>query len=217
MAGATLFCSRCGKPNNADAVFCSNCGAPQAPVALRSDQGPGSGSWQGSSPQYPAAAAPGQYQAYPPPPSQFHGYGGFWIRLLAFIIDWIVIMVVTWPLRLFAFGMFGLGHGFMYPRMYGPGFWFGAVGLFGIFRFLIGWVYWAGMESSGYQATVGKILLGMKVTDLAGNRIDFARASGRYFSKILSSILLIGFIMIGFTERKQGLHDMLAGTLVVKK
>jgi uncharacterized RDD family membrane protein YckC len=61
------------------------------------------------------------------------------------------------------------------------------------------------------------MIFGMKVTDLHGNRISFARATGRHFAKILSTmILFIGFIMVGFTERKQGLHDILAGTLVRK-
>jgi uncharacterized RDD family membrane protein YckC len=57
--------------------------------------------------------------------------------------------------------------------------------------------------------------LSMKVTDLQGNRISFARATGRHFAKYISAmILLIGYIMAGFTERKQALHDMIAGTLV---
>ena len=71
------------------------------------------------------------------------------------------------------------------------------------------------MESSSRQATVGKMALGLKVTDLEGRRISFARASGRHFAKYISGmILLIGYIMAGFTERKQALHDMIAGTLV---
>jgi uncharacterized RDD family membrane protein YckC len=74
------------------------------------------------------------------------------------------------------------------------------------------------MESSARQATLGKMALGIVVTDLDGNRIGFGRATGRYFAKILSAlILLIGFIMAAFTQKKQGLHDIIAGTLVVKK
>ena len=77
------------------------------------------------------------------------------------------------------------------------------------------WLYEAVMESSSYQATLGKMILGMKVSDLYGNRISFARATGRHFAKILSAMILcIGFIMVGLTERKQGLHDLIAGTLV---
>ena len=60
--------------------------------------------------------------------------------------------------------------------------------------------------------------LGLKVTDLQGKRISFARATGRHFAKLLSGmILLIGYIMAGLTERKQALHDMIAGTLVVRE
>jgi uncharacterized RDD family membrane protein YckC len=80
-----------------------------------------------------------------------------------------------------------------------------------------GWIYEAGMESSSKQATLGKMALGLKVTDEYGKRIGFARASARFFSKILSRmILMIGYIMVGFTARKQGLHDMIAGTLVMR-
>ena len=82
---------------------------------------------------------------------------------------------------------------------------------------MIGLAYYAGMESSVRQATTGKGILGLRVTDLDGNRITFLRAAIRDLAKIISAfILLIGFIMVAFTERKQGLHDMIAGTLVVK-
>ncbi len=74
------------------------------------------------------------------------------------------------------------------------------------------------MESSPTQATLGKMALGIKVTDLAGKRVGFGKATGRYFGKIISAlILLIGFIMVAFTEKKQGLHDKMAGCLVVNK
>jgi uncharacterized RDD family membrane protein YckC len=59
------------------------------------------------------------------------------------------------------------------------------------------------------------MIFGLKVTDLYGNRISFERATGRHFAKILSAMILcIGYLMVAFTERKQGLHDLLAGTLV---
>jgi uncharacterized RDD family membrane protein YckC len=77
-------------------------------------------------------------------------------------------------------------------------------------------VYYSLLESSSWQGTLGKKLLGMRVTDLNGNRISFGRATGRYFGKILSGMIcFIGFVMVAFTEKRQGLHDMLAGTLVV--
>ena len=75
------------------------------------------------------------------------------------------------------------------------------------------WLYWALMECSPWQATLGKKMFGLEVTDLEGRRISFLRATGRYFGKII----VVGFIMIPFTEKKQALHDMIAGCLVVKK
>ncbi len=81
---------------------------------------------------------------------------------------------------------------------------------------LIRWLYFAIMESSSYQATFGKQLLDIKVTDMEGKRISFWRATIRYFAKILSGMIFyLGYLMIGFTEKKQGLHDIIAGTLVV--
>jgi uncharacterized RDD family membrane protein YckC len=86
-----------------------------------------------------------------------------------------------------------------------------------ILAIIINWGYFSYMESSASQATLGKMLLGIKVTDLDGNRISFGKALLRTVAKILSSvILLIGYIMAAFTARKQALHDMIAGTLVVK-
>jgi uncharacterized RDD family membrane protein YckC len=80
----------------------------------------------------------------------------------------------------------------------------------------LNWLYEALLTSSAWQATLGKKILNLRVTDEAGNRISFARASGRYFAKFLSTFLMIGFIMAAFTDRKRALHDILAGTLVRK-
>jgi uncharacterized RDD family membrane protein YckC len=79
------------------------------------------------------------------------------------------------------------------------------------------WLYFALMESMK-GATLGKMALGIIVTDLQGNRISFGRATGRYFAKIISSLtILVGYIMAGFTQRKQALHDIIAGCLVINK
>lgn len=81
----------------------------------------------------------------------------------------------------------------------------------------VGWLYYALQESGWRQATLGKRLIGIEVTDLAGERISFARATGRFFAALLSYLtLFIGFLMAGFTARRQALHDMVAGTLVVR-
>lgn len=92
------------------------------------------------------------------------------------------------------------------------GFWFyGSI-------FLLSWIYFAGFESSKYQATVGKRLLGLRVATTNGERITFVRATARYYSKLLSRIMLmIGFLMIPFTKKKQGLHDKIASTVVIVK
>ena len=79
-------------------------------------------------------------------------------------------------------------------------------------------LYHSFMESSKFQGSVGKIALGMKVTDLSGNKIDLVKALIRNVCKIISgAILAIGYIMAGFTDKKQALHDMIASTLVVNK
>ncbi|BCN93891.1 hypothetical protein THMIRHAM_16760 [Thiomicrorhabdus immobilis] len=141
-------------------------------------------------------------------------YGGFWKRVAAYIIDWLILMLLSFVLMIIM-GVFLAFKG-LDPEdetaMLG-------VSLMGnLITLMLTWFYYAGMESSSKQGTFGKSLLGMKVTDLNGGRISFLRASARYFSKILSALLLfIGFIMVAFTEKKQGLHDMIAATLVVNK
>ncbi len=82
---------------------------------------------------------------------------------------------------------------------------------------LVSWLYFATFESSPWQATPGKKVLGLRVTDLEGKRLSFIRASGRYFGKLISWLLLgLGFVLAGFTEKKQALHDMLARCLVLR-
>ncbi|WP_159983525.1 MULTISPECIES: RDD family protein [unclassified Novosphingobium] len=139
--------------------------------------------------------------------------GGFWWRVLAYIIDAIILNVASSIIG----GIFGAGFAFPLMGMGNvaavSGAMFGMVAV----SIVVNWLYFALMESSKLQATIGKLAVGLVVTDLTGARVSFLRATGRYFGKILSSaILCIGFIMAAFTERKQGLHDLLAGTLVYK-
>jgi uncharacterized RDD family membrane protein YckC len=140
-------------------------------------------------------------------------YGGFWIRVVAAIIDAIILRVVVAPVGII-FGSLGLAGGMMtgVPHI---GLHLLGGGVTALLLIFGSWLYEAFMESSSYQATLGKMIFGMKVTDLYGNRISFERATGRHFAKWLSAVILfIGYIMVGLTERKQGLHDLLAGTLV---
>ena len=91
-------------------------------------------------------------------------------------------------------------------------------GMIMIISFLLTWAYFALMESSGWQGTVGKKIMGIQVTDLNGARISVGRATARLVVKAcLSGWFLIGYIMAFFTQRKQALHDLIAGTLVLTK
>jgi uncharacterized RDD family membrane protein YckC len=87
-----------------------------------------------------------------------------------------------------------------------------------LFGFLAGIAYYVGLETSEKQGTWGKQIVGIKVTDMNGRRLTFGRAIGRYFAKILSGCTFgIGWLMPLFTEKKQTLHDMIAGCLVLKR
>ena len=198
-----FFCNKCGAQNTAGAQFCSRCGAPTnlAPGSPAAAQGPFN-----PMPSYAVSAS-----SYPPA-AQAVGYGGFWIRVLAALIDGVIVRLAAVPVVLI-FG--GLGMAGMMTGLPHAGLAILGGGVTIMLVLLGGWLYEALMESSSYQATLGKMILGMKVTDLYGNRISFGRATGRHFAKILSGMVLcIGFIMVGLTQRKQGLHDLLAGTLV---
>jgi len=142
-------------------------------------------------------------------------YGGFWIRFVAIIIDAIAVGLVTGPVSLIISIALGLaGHAVSMPK---EGAQLASFMVTGAFGALVHWIYEAALESSRHQATLGKMALGLKVTDLEGRRISFGRATGRHFAKWISWMTFtIGFIMAGFTERKQALHDMIAGTLVVR-
>lgn len=130
-------------------------------------------------------------------------YAGFWRRFAAWILDGLLLSLVTLPFTL----QFDGGVAAEAARTSAAG----------TISTVVGWLYFALMESSAKQATVGKMALGIIVTDLEGRRLGFGRATGRYFAKILSALILgIGFLMVAFTERKQGLHDMVASCLVVK-
>lgn len=128
--------------------------------------------------------------AVPPPPSLLH-YAGFWWRVLAWFLDGLVLTAI-----------FALLVGAGDP---------------GAMCVVIGWLYSALMESSRWQGTLGKRACGLVVVDEQSNSISFARATGRYFAKYISVLTMgVGFVMAAFTRRKQALHDIIAGTLVLK-
>lgn len=137
-------------------------------------------------------------------------YAGFWKRVIAYLID---AFIIAFPVTM----IFGtvIPQAMMTDNVQVTSI---AVSMPQVIMLVASWVYFAGLESSVWQATVGKKILGMQVTDTSGERIDFIKATIRYLSKFLSSFfLMIGFIMVAFTEKKQGLHDFIAGTVVLNQ
>ena len=191
-----MNCPKCGAEVGAGAESCNACGEP---LASRHEGQPG-------------AAETGYTTT-----SKSVAYAGFWLRAAAYLLDGMTLGFI-------------LGTTVLRPILLNnhvgtslQDFWdFYTSGTrqataFVLLVQLATWLYFASFESSRWQATPGKRVLGLRVTDLEGKRTSFVRASGRYFGKLISGLILgIGFAMAGFTEKKQALHDMLAGCLVVK-
>jgi uncharacterized RDD family membrane protein YckC len=200
MADNVIFCSKCGTQSTPGVTYCQNCGESMAVGLVPSTAG---------AVIQPAPPGVPVYAVSP--------YGGFWIRLLAFMIDRILVSMVMTPFALVFF--LPLMRSAIRGEMdEGPPAWlFTTFPLFILAVLVVQWLYDALLTSSSWQATVGKRVVKLKVTDMEGNRISFGRATGRFFGKLLSGMMCnIGFIMAAFTERKQALHDMIAGTLVWK-
>ncbi|MCB1573171.1 MAG: RDD family protein [Xanthomonadales bacterium] len=170
-----------------------------------------------------SAAAPAPTPAAPAGPAMAAGamlpeggivHAGFWRRFAAYSLDSLILMIPF----LIVFGL--LAYLSFRAAMSGesPG------GMILLFYFLAyvgaivgSWLYFAKFESGANQATPGKRIMGIKVTNISGERITFGRATGRFFGKIVTGIipLGIGWMLAGWTGRKQALHDMMATTCVV--
>ncbi|HYG18110.1 MAG TPA: RDD family protein [Ohtaekwangia sp.] len=136
----------------------------------------------------------------PSPSDRGLNYAGFWIRVGAALIDTVILWVVN---VILAFSFLG-GFDVMASSI-----------SFNIVSLVMGLMYQCAFESSSLQATPGKIAVGIKVGHSNGERISFGTALARYFLKFLSFIILcIGFMMVGWDPKKQGLHDKLANTYV---
>jgi uncharacterized RDD family membrane protein YckC len=137
-----------------------------------------------------------------------YSYAGFWWRAAALLIDAIIIWTGAFVID-FVIGVVTAAQG-----MQGEA----ATAFANLVNTIGVWLYMALQESSAKQATVGKRCCRVFVTDLNGQRLSFGRATARHFSKIISSVvLLIGYMMAGWTRRKQALHDIIAGCLVWRR
>ena len=124
---------------------------------------------------------------------------GFWIRFAAMFLDGIILGTVYGiiTVAMFAIEMYGLAM---------------------ILGFIWALGYHIYFPSSDMMGTPGKAICGLKITDESGNKIGVGKAILRYIGYIISALVLyIGFIIVGFTENKRGLHDMVASTRVTYK
>jgi len=215
-----MYCSKCGTQQADDTVYCSACGqatgaTPRTTMATVVPAGAPVATGYGTPAYVPAQGT----IAVPSP------YAGFWLRFLAYIIDNVVLGVIFGVIVLLVIAAVGVGYfravfqGMQDGTGEFPVALIGAIAVGAVLTLVVSWIYHAWMDSSEYQATLGKMALGLIVTDLNDRPISFARASGRFFAKIITGLipLGIGYIMTGFTEKKQALHDMIAGCLVLKK
>jgi len=211
-----VYCSKCGNSLAQGTSFCMRCG--QSAVAGVPAAGAVASA---AAPVMVVPAVPGVMVAG----SLVRiSYAGFWLRFVAQLIDGFILGIL-FLLTLLAF-IFISGIGAALSNLHSGEDLSAIVALFGL-GFIAGflilvfcgqWLYYAFSESSDWQATPGKKMLGLRVTNLELQPISFGRATGRYFGKFLSGLLpfAIGYIMAGFTEKRQALHDMLAGCLVLR-
>ncbi|POY35187.1 RDD family protein [Solitalea longa] len=151
-------------------------------------------------------------------------FAGFGIRLIACILDSIILSIlygivfsILISFGLISFSLADIGNLENNPLAILAII--SAMSVFVLLAILGSWLYHALLTSSGKQGTIGKQILGIKVVDMDGNRISFARATGRYFSVMITNLipLFIGYLLALFTDKKQALHDMIAGTVVLNK
>jgi uncharacterized RDD family membrane protein YckC len=224
-----VYCSKCGSLVEDGAAFCPACGQPARLSASGSAVLPAAASSTtlpvGYDPNvYPTASQTAPPVVYARPSVQ---YAGFWLRVVAYLIDSIILglgfmaLFIPFAIMTGLTAVLGNIHPGDYPRDVGAvlgGAFF--LGLFTIacLGFLGAWLYHAKMESSSWQATLGKKALNLRVTDLNGAPVSFNRATGRHFAKLITGLipLGIGFMLAGLTERRQALHDMIAGCLVLR-
>jgi uncharacterized RDD family membrane protein YckC len=215
---------RSGKVSPEDLAWYEGLADWQPLSVLFRDEVPAATPSAGADNPYAAPAAP--LQALPQTTAAvLEDHAGFWKRVAAYIIDFIVLLIPNTIIQK-TMGGDAAQEAMKQTMMSAPGdlhvfltayqHYYATMSTAVIITSVLAWVYFAALESSPLQATVGKLALGIRVTDLQGRRISVLRALGRYPAKILSTLILcIGFLMVAWTRRKQGLHDMICGTLVL--
>jgi len=223
-----MFCSKCGANVEQGKAFCSACGQPVAGYAV-GETSPAVSSVPGTlAPAVPAYAPTGSPTWQAPPVQAGVAYAGFWLRTVAAIIDGVILSIPLAPIFLIIFlGTFrnmqdlqNMQRPAAIWAMLGP-----KIIVILIVSAIASWLYWGLCESSAWQATLGKKALGLMVTDLEGRRINFGRASGRFWAGrgvgsvpyLGGTYFLVDCICVGFTQKKQAIHDMIAGCLVLRK
>jgi len=207
----TIICEDCGTKVPTGTQACPSCGlsfVAQGEWEERVDQGVGE-----AFPLPPEEARTGKAEVVRERGRRQTVPAGFWLRAVAVFLDGILMNVLSYGLMAalgIAMGVVGGLDAEDPPLAF--------LLLAMVISIGIPMAYFVFMESSSLQATLGKKLVGLKVTDLAGNRIGVGRATGRFLGKFVSLMTLyIGFMMAGWTKNKQALHDMMAGTLVVRR
>jgi uncharacterized RDD family membrane protein YckC len=207
-----MYCSRCGAAVADGVAFCGACGQSMGA----------------------ASATQTQVGVLPPPPPQAQAaagtpvlYAGFWLRVVAAIIDGFIlgIPLVAIGFALFASTIPALTRMQGEPPMVVLAAFMPRLIVIGIIYIVGTWLYWAGMESTEWQATLGKKALGLYVTDMEGRRASFGKTSARFWAgrgigfvpSLGGLYFIISCIMAGLTEKKQALHDIISNCLVLRK
>jgi uncharacterized RDD family membrane protein YckC len=209
-----MYCSKCGTNVSDGSAFCSACGQPTAAAGAIAP-----------AVERPAPGIPAQYVPSPLTPILPSPYAGFWLRVVAHLIDDLLLGIGIGILVLIGVAMVGVDsirsmvEGMKGEDFQMPGSLISAIFFVPLASIVMVWIYNASMESSQHQGTLGKVALGLIVTDSQGRPIGFGHATGGYFAKIITGLipLGIGYAMAGFTEKKQALHDMIAGCLVLRR
>jgi len=205
-----MFCVRCGTALPEGAAFCPSCGIP----VTTGSASPLAAALPGAAPAAPAAPGP---VVAPVPPR----YSGFWRRFWSYLLDRFLLGIVFTPFVFLVMMPVMATSSVDWSDSDLPGealgALLGAAFTVAFFAMIGSWLYYALMQSSSKQATLGQMALGIRVTDLQGRRISLGRATGRYFATILTGLTLgIGYLIMLLTEKKQTLHDLIASTLVVR-